>query len=298
MNRRDFVKTSTLAVCAVPPGSFAPAAQLPPGALKKGACIGVLSEGKTLAEKFDMALKAGFEGVELNTLYTAEEVRQYKEVAASTGIKIHSIMNADHWKFPLTDNDPEVVKKCMEGIRTSLRNAHELGADAILLVPGIVTADVRYVDVYKRSQERIRELLPLAKDLGVVMAIENVGNRFLLSPLEFVRYIAEFESPFVKGYFDVGNVVAIGYPPDWIRTIGKQLCKVHIKRFEPGTDHPKSEPTGRRTEGINWPEVRKALAEVGYSGWVTAEVRGGDANYLRELSARMDRILKGQNPVP
>ena len=89
----------------------------------------------------------------------------------------------------------------------------------------------------------------------------------------------------------------VGYPPDWIRTIGKQLFKVHIKRFEPDIDRPKSEPTGRRTEGINWPDVRQSLAEVGYSGWIRAEIRGGDANYLREVSARMDRILNGQNPA-
>lgn len=297
MNERDSLNTSRPAVGATSPESLTAAPSGPAGVLKKGACIGVLSAGKTVVEKFDMALKAGFEGVEPNTLYTAEEVRQYKEAAASTGIRIHSIMNADHWKFPLTDNDPEVVKRCMEGIRTSLRNAHELGADTVLLVPGIVTAEVRYGEVYKRSQERIRELLEMAKDLGVIIAIENVGNRFLLSPLEFVRYIAEFESPFVRGYFDVGNVVSIGYPPDWIRTIGQQLFKVHIKRFEPETENTGSSPADRRYVEIDWPDVRKALAEVGYSGWVTAEVRGGDADYLRELSARMDRIFAGRNPI-
>lgn len=187
----------------------------------------------------------------------------------------------------------------MEGIRTSMRNAHELGADAVLLVPGVVTAQVRYIDVYRRSQDRIRELLPLAKELGVVIAIENVGNRFLLSPLEFARYIAEFESPLVQGYFDVGNVVSmgIGYPGDWIRTLGRRLFKVHVKRFEPGSETRKPLPGERRVEPIDWPDVRQALAEVQYSGWVTAEVRGGDADYLRELSARMDRILQGQNPV-
>jgi hexulose-6-phosphate isomerase len=296
MNRRCFLRTGALAVCAAAPASTSLATSASANRLKKAVCIGVLSEGQTIAEKFDRALKAGFEGVEPNTLRSAEEVREYKAAAASTGIKIHSLMNSDHWKFPLTDNDPEVVTKCLEGIRTSMRNAHELGADTVLLVPGIVTANVRYDEVYKRSQRRIHELLPLAKELGVVLAIENVGNRFLLSPLEFVRYIDELASPFVKGYFDVGNVVTIGYPPDWIRTIGPRLHRVHVKRFEPGADHPRFAATDRRTEGIDWPDVCKALGEVGYSGWVTAEVRGGDANYLRELSARMDRIFAGQPP--
>jgi hexulose-6-phosphate isomerase len=190
-----------------------------------------------------------------------------------------------------------VVKKCIEGIKTSMRNAHELGADTVLLVPGIVAADVRYADVYKRSQEQIRKLLPLAKELKVIIGIEDVGNRFLLSPLEFARYIDEFKSPWVKAYFDIGNIVSSGYPQDWIRTLGKRLCKVHIKRFEPGTDHPKFDSKDRRTQGIDWPDVRRALNEVGYNGWVIAEIRSGDENYVKEVSARLDRIFAGQNPV-
>jgi L-ribulose-5-phosphate 3-epimerase len=300
MNRRGFIKSTSIAACGASwighAASAVPAAQAS-AALRKGACIGVLPPAPSLAERFQLARKAGFEGVEPNTLNTSEELQQYKEAAATAGIAITSIMNSDHWKYPLTDNDPEVVKKCMDGIRTSMRNAHELNAGVVLLVPGIVTADVRYIDVYRRSQERIRELLPLAKELGVVIAIENVGNRFLLSPMEFVRYIDEFDSPFLKAYFDVGNIVANGYPQDWIRTIGNRLVRVHIKRFEPGVDHPKFDPADRRTQGINWVDVRKALAEIGYSGWVTAEVRSGDENYLRDLSARMDKFLAGESPT-
>ncbi len=300
MNRREFLRSSSLVACSGPlvgySASRAPAAQTA-HALRKGACIGVLPPAASLTERFELARKAGFEGVEPNTLNTPEEVQQCREAARATGIAITSIMNSDHWKYPLTDNDPEVVKKCMEGIRTSMRNAHELNAGAVLLVPGIVTADVRYVDVYRRSQEKIRELLPLAKELGVIIAIENVGNRFLLSPLEFVRYIDELDSPLVKAYFDVGNIVANGYPQDWIRTIGKRLVRVHVKRFEPGVDHPKFDQADRRTQGINWVDVRKALEETGYTGWITAEVRSGDETYLRDLSARMDKFIAGENPI-
>ncbi len=299
MDRREFLRSSAFAACgSTLLGGHAPmAAAQAAGALKKAVCIGVLPRNMPLVQRFELARKAGFEGVEPNTLETPEEVMQYKEAAQSTGIKIHSIMNSGHWKYPLTDNDPEIVKSCVDGIKTSMQNAHELGADAVLLVPGIVTADVRYIDVYGRSQDQIRKLIPLAQQLGVVIAIENVGNRFLLSPLEFVRYIDEFESPYVKGYFDIGNIVANGYPQDWIRTIGKRLVKVHIKRFEPGADHAKFDPADRRTQGINWPDVRKAIAEVGYSGWITAEVKTGDEAYLQELSARMDKFLEGGSPV-
>lgn len=265
--------------------------------MKKAFCIGVLPKELSVLERFKLAKKVGIEGIEPNTLNTPDEVKQYKEASENTGVKIHSIMNSDHWQYPLTDDSPDVVKKCIEGIQTSLRNASELGADAILLVPGVVTAQVRYIDVYKRSQKQIRELLPMAKELKVIIAIENVGNRFLLSPLEFVRYIDEFESPWLKGYFDVGNIVSNGYPQDWIRTIGNRLVKVHIKRFEPGKEQAAFDPKDRRTQGIDWPDVRRALQEVNYNGWITAEVRSGDEAYLTELSARMDKILMGVNPT-
>ncbi len=298
VNRREFLlKSTSIAVAGTLLSAAEPRRGVAAGGIKKAACIGVLPEGMTVLQKFETAKTAGFEGIEPNTLYTPEEVRQYKEASEKTGIKIHSIMNSDHWTYPLTDNDPEVVKKCTAGMQVSMRNAHELGADAVLLVPGIVTADVRYADVYKRSQEQIRKMIPLAKELRVIVAVENVGNRFLLSPLEFARYIDEFKSPWVKAYFDIGNIVSNGYPQDWIRTLGNRIAKVHIKRFEPGVDHPKFDPKDRRTQGINWPDVRKALSEVGYAGWVTAEVREGDGNYAKEVSARLDRIFAGQNPV-
>jgi len=300
LTRRSFlVKSSAVLATATNLSPFAPReAHAAPGqkALRKAACIGVFPKELSVLERFEMARRAGYEGIEPNTLNTPAEVEEYKGASDKTGIKIHSIMNSDHWKFPLSDPDPDVVKKCMEGIQTSMRNARDLGADVVLLVPGVVTHDVRYVQVYERSQARIKELLPLAEQLKVILAIENVGNRFLLSPLEFVRYIDEIGSPYVKAYFDIGNNIANGFPQDWIRTIGPRLVRVHTKRFEPGTEHPKFDPADRRTQGIDWTAVRQALEEVNYTGWVSAEVKSGDEAYVTEVSRRMDRFFAGQGP--
>ena len=299
INRREFfITSSSMAIGGALSGlkAIGPVA-VATSKIKKGACVGVLPEGMTVLEKFELAKRAGFDGIEPNTLNSTNEVNQYKEAAERTGVRITSIMNSDHWKYPLSAKDPEVVQKCVEGLKTSLHNAHDLGAGAVLLVPGVVTADIRYAEVYSRSQDQIRKLLPLAKELKVIIAIENVGNRFLLSPLEMARYVDEFNSPWVRSYFDIGNVVSNGYPQDWIRTLGKRVCRMHIKRFEPGADYPKFDPKDRRTQGIDWPDVRKALSEVGYSSWITAEVKSGDENYAKEVSARMDRILSGQDPV-
>ncbi len=308
LNRRQFLERSvsvTLGAAALGKSLSASEGSSPagrvqagsPGPLKKALCIGVLPKELSIMDKFKLTKATGFEGIEPNTINKAEDVNQYKEAAQATGIKIHSIMNSDHWQYPLTDNDPAVVQKCVDGIKTSLQNAKDLGADAILLVPGVVTAQVRYADAYTRSQKQIRDLLPLAADLRVKIAIENVGNRFLLSPLEFVRYIDEINSPYLQGYFDIGNIARSGFPQDWIRTFGKHLVKVHIKAMEPGREVAKFDPKDRRTEGIDWIDVRKALSDIGYQGWVTAEVRSGDEAYLRELSARMDKFFAGESPV-
>jgi len=172
-------------------------------------------------------------------------------------------------------------------METALRSAKALGAETVLLVPAIVNETVGYSDAYKRSQEHIRKLLPLAGQLGVVIAVENVWNKFLLSPLEFARYVDEFESPWLKAYFDIGNVIIYGYSQDWIRTLGKRIVKIHLKDFK----RKGYQWTNLLDGDVNWPEVRRALDEISYNGFLTTELRGGDKAYLTDLSERIDRII-------
>ena len=223
---------------------------------------------------------------------TAEEIKKRAEDAK---IRITSVMNQAHWEYPLSSSDPAVVKKSMDGMRTSLHNAKFWGADAVLLVPAVVNAQTRYKDAYTRSQKQIRELLPLAAELKVIIAVEEVWNKFLLSPLEFARYVDEFKSPWLRSYFDVGNVVLYGYPQDWIRTLGKRIFKVHLKDFKMGKGwKPVTAEFVNLGDGdVNWPEVRAALGEVGYSGTVLAELDAGDLAYLTDVRKRIDRLVLG-----
>jgi L-ribulose-5-phosphate 3-epimerase len=168
----------------------------------------------------------------------------------------------------------------------------------VLLVPAVVNAETGYQDAWTRSQKVIRErILPLASELQVIVGIEEVWNKFLLSPLELNKYVDEFQSPWVRAYVDVGNMVFYGYPQDWIRTVGKRTVRVHLKDFQ--LDRPNGKFYWKNLgEGdIDWPEVRKALADVGYEGWATVEIQGGDAAYLKDVAARFDRFLAGQKPV-
>jgi L-ribulose-5-phosphate 3-epimerase len=200
-------------------------------------------------------------------------------------------MNADHWRYPLSSSDPEVVAKCMAGMETSLHNAKLWGADTVLLVPAVVNPETRYQEAWERSQRQIRKLIPLAQELKVIIAVEEVWNKFLLSPLEFARYVDDFNSPYLKAYFDVGNVVLTGYPQDWIRTLGNRIAKLHLKDFT--FKKRQAEFVNLRDGEIDWKGVHAALAAIGYHGSATVELNGGDAAYLQDVSKRVDLILEG-----
>lgn len=304
-DRRAFLKSLTAVLgtaAAVRPGTTAaqaPAAPAAQGAgIRKSTLISMLPKERSYSERFAMAKEAGFEAVEMRTVTSEPEAGEIRDASQKTGLKIHSVMNEDHWRLPLSSSDPDVVARSVKGMETSLRNAALWGADAVLLVPAVVDAQTSYKDAWTRSQQVIRErLLPMARDLKVVIAVEEVWNKFLLSPLEFARYIDEFESPWLRAYFDVGNVVFYGFPQDWIRALGSRTVKVHLKDFRHDRSNSRYEWTNLGEGDIDWPEVRKALAEVKYSGYVTTELRGGDAAYLKDLSGRVDRILAGERPV-
>jgi hexulose-6-phosphate isomerase len=296
INRRAFLeKTAALsALAALPPRAVAAA-----GRPKKAVLLYMLPKEMSYRDRFQMARDVGFEGIEIGTEGDPRAADEIKDASTKTGLQVHSVMNSDHWKFPLSSADLAVVGRSVAGMETSLRNAKLWGADVVLLVPAVVNPETSYRDAWARSQKVIKErILPLAQELKVVVGIEEVWNKFLLSPLEHARYVDDFASPWVKAYLDVGNMVFYGYPQDWIRTLGPRIVRVHLKDFQ--LDRPNGRFHWKNLgEGdIDWPEVRKAFAEVGYDGWVTTEIEGGDAAYLKDVVARVDRFLAGQKPVP
>lgn len=269
------------------------------GGIRKSLLISMLPKtATTYADRFAIARAAGFDAIEMRTIARDEEAAEIHEAAKKAGITIHSVMNEDHWRYPLSSADPEVVARSVKGMETSLRNAKLWGADTVLLVPAVVDAKTGYQDAWTRSQRVIRErILPVARDLKVIVGIEEVWNKFLLSPLEMNRYVDDFQSPWVRAYFDVGNILIWAFPQDWIRTLGSRIVKVHLKDF---TFDRKNSSYAFKNIGegdIDWPEVRRALADVKYSGYVTTEVSGGDEAYLKDVGLRVDRFLAGEPPV-
>ncbi len=310
-SRRSFLKTAAAAPLAaawldhhLTTTTVAAAAPPPAGSPKKAVLLSMLpanrgeTEKLSLLDRFGIARDAGFEAIEMPTFTVQKEAEEAKAASEKTGVKIHSVMNSAHWEFPLSSADPEVVKKSVEGMQTSLRNAALWGAGTVLLVPAVVNPETSYGDAWTRSQKVIKErLLPLAQELKIIIAVEEVWNKFLLSPLEMARYVDEFKSPWVRAYFDVGNIVFYGYPQDWIRTLGKRIVRVHLKDFKLDRRAGRFEWKNLGEGDIDWIAVRKALADIEYDGYMTTEINGGDLTYLKDVAQRVDRFIGGAKPV-
>jgi L-ribulose-5-phosphate 3-epimerase len=301
-DRRAFLKSIAIAAVAgaVRPASAAQSAAAKAGSttIHKSTLISMLPKELSYADRFALARESGFEAVEMQTISKDDEAAEIKEAAKKTGLRIHSVMNMDHWRLPLSSSDPQTVAGSVKGMETSIKNAALWGADTVLLVPAVVDANTSYQDAWTRSQQVIRErLLPMARDMKVIIAVEEVWNKFLLSPIEFAKYVDDFGSPWLRAYFDVGNVVLYAFPQDWIRTLGPRIAKMHLKDFNFDRRNGRFAWKNLGEGDINWPEVRRALTDIKYNGYVTTELDGGDAAYLKDVSTRVDRFLAGEKPV-
>lgn len=278
--------------------------------------FGMIGEGETLAEKFAIVRDAGFDGVELDSPndFDVDEVLKAKE---ETGIEVPGVVDSVHWNKPLSHPDPRVRAEGRHALEEALVDCKAYGGTTVLLVPGIVNADVSYQDAWDRSIEEIRRSVPMAQELGIAIAIENVWNNFLLSPLEAVRYLDEIArvdaaspnrpatveiyggwKPIVGWYMDLGNIVNYGWPEQWVRTLGNQhLLKADVKDYSRKKRNDEGLWKGFDVEigegDVDWGAVRQAFADVQYEGWASAEVGGGDRARLADIARRMDRVING-----
>jgi hexulose-6-phosphate isomerase len=284
-----FTRRQILAAAPFAAAAAAPPAHLP---IRRAVEFSMLPGKIPVLDRFQMARDAGFEAIECPTTPDASAAEELLAASRKTALPIHSVMNSEHWRSPLSSADPAVVEKSLDGMRTSLRNAKLWGAETVLLVPAVVNPETTYAQAWERSQRQIRKLIPLAEEAKVIIGIEEVWNKFLLSPLEFARYVDEFASPWIRAYFDIGNVAIQGYPQDWIRTLGKRIVKLHFKDF--AFKKRLAEFTPLLEGEIDWRAVHDALADTGFQGTGTVELSGGDLTYLKEVNVRFEKILAGQ----
>jgi L-ribulose-5-phosphate 3-epimerase len=289
-NRRDFLMFGSGALMSAalgPVNSMAAASPVKKQPLRKAIMYQTIGFKGPVLEQFKAVKAAGFEGVEPMSHMNQEEVLKALDV---TGLQAASVCCDTHWKKLLSDPDERVRREGLEGLQQALKDAKRYGASSVLLVPGRVTEKVSYDDCFKRSVAEIRKAVPLAGELGVKIAVENVWNDFITKPEQAKDFLDAINSPQVGWHFDIGNAVRYSPPETWIPVLGDRIVKLHIKEYSRFRKFKV-----RFFEGDNnWPAIMKALDAVGYHGWGISEQPGDqakDAATLKDLSERMDRVF-------
>ncbi len=308
VDRRHFFASSAAALAAAGVGAATPSqAQETPTATPivtppegkrillscKLTMISEQKENEPLADRLRRAAKAGFDGVDLDEAgrFTPEQAR---DAVAASGVFVHNAINHDHWKYPLTSPQDDVRATERANIEHCIRVSHAAGGNGVLLVVG-VGSDGPEEEIAERCRKEIQQLLPMAAAMGQMILVENVWNRMFYdhdappdqSADRFVQFIDSFNSPWVGMYYDLGNHWKYGQPGDWLRQFGRRAVKLDVKGFSRA--HDKFTDIG---EGdLPWDQVRQAIEEVGFTGWVTAEVGGGDVQRLTLVRQQMQRAF-------
>ncbi|QDU07826.1 sugar phosphate isomerase/epimerase family protein [Gimesia aquarii] len=246
--------------------------------IKKAVKYQMILEKIAVLDKFKMLKDLGFDGTEIH-YRTKVDPKEVRKAIDATGVQVHGFLNSSR-----------------DELKDSIDQAKYYGGTSVLVVAGRVDQKNPYDVVYQQQQTKLRKHLPYAEKQGIKLLVENVWNNFLLSPLEMARFIDELKSPAAGVYFDVGNVVRFGWPDQWIRVLGPRIVKLDIKEYSRKKQIDEGLWKGFQVElnegDCDWPSVRKALLDIGYTqGWATAEVKGGDRQRLQDISERMDHAL-------
>lgn len=256
------------------------------GRYLKAVKIGMVGIEGDLTTKFKALKALGFDGVELDSPGgpSAEEVQKAKD---ASGLIVHGVVDSVHWNKRLSDPSEEVRAEGLAALQSAIRDAKAWGATSVLLVPGRVMEGATYEQAWERSMAELKKAIPLAEELNIQILIENVWNDFLTDPKEIARYCDEAGSEMVGAYFDVGNCVRYGRPETWVPILGKRIKKLDIK------DYGAEKKFGHDLlEGdVDWAAVMAELRKIDYSGWGTAEIKGGGEERLAHISKRMSEIF-------
>lgn len=285
--------------------------------MKKGVNSWCLPTDLTLEETFQLAKNAGFETIELNMAEnlqtkaitddlgladnhlltldaTVEQLAAIKKMSVQYDLPISSISTALHWSYPLNHANEEIREKGKQIIRKMIDACAYFGGNTVLIVPGLVTKDHDYETCYELSKQAFIEVADYAQEKEIVIGVENVWNKFLLSPLEMKHFIDEINHPYVKVYFDAGNVLQFGFPEQWVRILGERIAKVHIKDFDRTIGNIQGF-TGLLNGDLDWSALMKSLKEIGYNEEVICELppyKTNPSQLAYDASAAMSYILE------
>jgi L-ribulose-5-phosphate 3-epimerase len=261
--------------------------------MKKGICIGSLPKDWSVEEKLALAARAGYHGVEIGTLESPDERSHVSACARKLDLELPSVMANGHWANPLSSPDENVRQAGLANVRSSVDTAVTIGASVVLVVPAVISDTQPYGEAYELSLQSLGELAPYAAERNIRLGVENVWNRFTLTPRETRQYLEAVDAPNVGLYFDCGNILAYGHPQAWIRELGDLILKVHVKDF----DLPTRQWRHLLQGSVPWAEVRLALREIGYDDYLTVELPPYPIypdQMAIDSSVHLDRIIAGE----
>lgn len=289
MDRRLFLKTGTagLAASLLGQSTLFPKSHTSKR-IYKAVKVTMIKTEMSIYDKFRLSKDVGFDGISLMgpDWFTVKDILRAQDM---TGLQVHNVNDAYHWKVRLSDPDPAIRKQAVQDMRDTIQFASDTGADSILLVVGRVNDPIHenHEQVWERSTKAINDTLPLASRLGVRILLENVGNNFCLTPDLWNKYIDQFASPWVGAFFDIGNHHSRGGADVWLRKLGTRIVKLDVKGH-----HTERKKNCDLFDGnIDWAKVRAEIERINFTGWTTAEVSGGGEDRLRQVVERMDKAL-------
>ncbi len=276
----------------------------PTGRFVKGICSGIFPQQMPFATRCVEAKSAGFDAIEfpmsgeLGISTPIDQVKRLGDRARQAGVSVASLwVTPPLAQTPLNSPDPAVRQQGCDAIARALDFAKHLDCGALLVVPGRVGAgpkfEIGYEATWQRFSSELKKVVPLAESARVLLTMENVSNRFLVSPLEMRTFVDQFQSPWIQAHFDTGNVMYFGYPQDWILTLGRRIRRVHVKDRKVAPQAEQARPSRLLEGDVNWKEVMRALIEVGYTGFVSPEIERdpNDPGQLISVSKALDKIL-------
>ncbi|WP_433896879.1 sugar phosphate isomerase/epimerase family protein [Sphingobacterium mizutaii] len=299
MQRKDFIKSlGILAATSLSSNVIGNTFKVNSNSLKikKGLGFWMIKEELSLLDKFKLVKDLGFDGIEFNSPLDLP-LKELLEARDKTGVEIPSTVNKDHWGKPISDPDPAIRQFTIDSMARLLEQTKELGGDTVLLVPGVVSDTVSYKTAYDNALDSIRKMIPHAEKTGVKIALENVWNNFILSPIEAKDFLDKIDHPLVGWYFDLGNILRYGWPDHWLEVLGDKVFKLHVKEYSKKIMNEQGLGKGFNVEltqgDVNWSQVMKTIKSINYKGqYMTLEVNGGDRTVLKKLSEQLDTIIK------
>jgi L-ribulose-5-phosphate 3-epimerase len=279
--------------------------------MHKAVTLRMFPDALPTLRRIDIAREAGFEAVELNlepwqefSLDTpGSDLRRLRRDIEARGMRVSAVYDREQWHYPMSSRDPKTRERCGQIIERLAAAAVTMGADTVLVMPGAVDNSilaphpeiVPYVEAYRNSLEVLRRLAHSAGEkYRVHLAAENCPSKFLISPLEFARFLDEIDSEWVSACFDIGNALWYGFPEHWIPVLGSRMRRVHVKDNRVAVGGAVT-AAPLLAGDVNWPAVREALEALRYDSWLTAEVlpayRWHGERLIHDTGAAMDAIF-------